>query len=240
MAFFPGVAFPDAGEHFLRNLAVKPAYTVGFLTGVEREYAHGEAFVGVGVFASHVHEVVPRYAEFCGIFAHVFSEESFVEVVVTCGHRSVDGVKRRCADYFEGGVEIKPVFVDIIDEALEIEQGCVTFVAVIELAADAEFLEHQHAADTEKIFLLDAVLPVAAIELVGDRAVELAVHVEIGVEEIEFHAADVDTPYVAVDDASGVGHLEDHRLSVVVEHLLDGELVEVLSLIIGDLLTVDA
>ncbi len=74
----------------------------------------------------------------------------------------------------------------------------------------------------------------------GDRAVILAVHVEVGVEQVEFHAADVDTPDMAVDDSSGVGNLEDHGLAVVVEHLLDGELVEVLSLVVGNLLAVDA
>ena len=50
MAFFPCVAFPYAGEHFLGHLAVEPAYAVGFLAGVEREHAHGETFVGVGGF----------------------------------------------------------------------------------------------------------------------------------------------------------------------------------------------
>ena len=32
-----------------------------------------------GVFTTHIHKVVPAYAEFGGIFAHIFAEEAFVE-----------------------------------------------------------------------------------------------------------------------------------------------------------------
>ena len=71
---------------------MEPADTVGFLAGVKGEDAHREAFVGVGVLATHVHEIIPRDAEFGGIFAHVFSKEAFVEVVVTSGNRSVDRI----------------------------------------------------------------------------------------------------------------------------------------------------
>ncbi len=53
--------------------------------------------------------------------------------------------------------------MDVVNEALEIEQGGMALVAVIEPVADTEFLEHEHTADAEKVFLLDAVFPVAAI-----------------------------------------------------------------------------
>ncbi len=239
MAFFPCVAFPYAGEHFLGYLSVEPAYAVGFLTGVEREHAHGETFVGVGVFTAHIHKVVPAYAEFGRIFAHILAEEAFVEVVVAGGYRGVHGVERRCAYKLESHVEAEAVFLHVVYEALQVEKRCMAFVGVVELAVDAEFLEHQHAADTEKVFLLDAVFPVAAIELVGDRTVKLAVHVEVGVHQVELHTAYVHTPYVGVDDAAGVGHFENHRTSVFLEYLLYGQLVEVLGLVVGYLLAVD-
>ncbi len=59
-----------------------------------------------------------------------------------------------------------------------------SFVAVVELAVDAELLQHQDTANAEEVFLLDAVFPVASIELMGDGAVEFAVHVEVGVEQV--------------------------------------------------------
>ena len=45
-------------------------------------------------FAAHVHEVLPADAEFCRVFAHVFAEETFVEIVVPGGYGGVDGVER--------------------------------------------------------------------------------------------------------------------------------------------------
>ena len=44
---------------------------------------------------------------------------------------------------------------------------------------------------------------------------------------------------MAVYHASGEGYLEDGRLSVGIKHLLQGELVEVLGLVVGNLLSVD-
>ena len=79
------------------------------------------------------------------------------------------------------------------------------FVCVVDGVVDAEFLEREHTADAEEIFLLDTVFPVTAVELVGDGAVPFAVHVEVGVEKIELHAAYVHAPDVAVDDTAGIG-----------------------------------
>ncbi len=45
---------------------------------------------------------------------------------------------------------------------------------------------------------------------------------------------------MAVDHAPGIGHLKDHGGAVFVGHLLDGELVEILRLIVCDLLSVHA
>ena len=72
-----------------------------------------------------------------------------------------------------------------------------------------------------------------------DLAVPLGIAVEIGVKQIQLHAAHIYAPYVGVDNASGVRHFEQHRLSVLTENSLDGELIEVLRLVVGDLLSVD-
>ncbi len=92
---------------------------------------------------------------------------------MACGHGSVHCVEARCAHYLKGGVEVEMVVLYIVNQTLEVEQGCVAFVAVVELALDAEFLEHEHTADTEHVFLLDTVLPVAAVELMGNLTVKL-------------------------------------------------------------------
>ena len=114
-----------------------------------------------------------------------------------------------------------------------------TFVAVVELRVDAEFLEHQHTTDTEHILLFDTVFPVAAIKLVGDLTVKFAVHVEVGIHQVEVHATYVHTPNVAVNDSAGERYLKDHRATVFVHHLFQRKLIEVLGFVVGNLLTVN-
>ena len=113
-----------------------------------------------------------------------------------------------------------------------------TLVAVVNLCLDAQFLEHEDTANAQHVFLLDAVLPVATIELVGDRAVKVAVLVDVGVEQVQFHASHVHLPDVGIHHASRIRHLEHHLLSVLVNHWFNWQVVEVLWLIVGDLLSV--
>ncbi len=68
---------------------------------------------------------------------------------------------------------------------------------------------------------------------------EFAVHVEVGIHQIELHATNIHTPYMRVDDTAGIRHFQDHRTAIFLHHLLDGELVEVLGLVVSHLLAID-
>ena len=57
-------------------------------------------------------------------------------------------------------------------KTLEVEQGCVSLGAVIQLCVDAQSTEHHDAADTEQVFLFDAVFPIATIKFVCEWTVE--------------------------------------------------------------------
>ena len=57
-----------------------------------------------------------------------------------------------------------------------------SFVAVIDIFLDAQLLQRQNTTDTEQDFLLQAVFPVTAIQLVSDGTVELAVHFIISIK----------------------------------------------------------
>ena len=222
----------------MRHLAVQPAYAVHLLAGVAGKYTHRELLVGIGVFATHVHQVFPFDAQFGRELTHVFAEERFVEVVVSGRHGSVYGVERRGANHFEGLAELQMIILYIADQPLNVQQGRVTLVAVVEVGLDAQFVQHQDTADAQQVLLFHTVFPVTAVELVGDGAVPLAVRVEVGIEQIEFDTTHVDTPDVGIDDAAGVGNFEYHGATVFLGHLLDGQLIEVLSLVVGNLLAV--
>ena len=98
-----------------------------------------------------------------------------------------------------------------------------SFVGMVYVGMYAELLEGEYTAYSEQVFLLDAVLPVAAIELVCDRSVEFAVHVEVRVHQIELHAAHIHTPDVRVDDAAGIRYFKNHGTAILFHHLLDRE-----------------
>ena len=74
----------------------------------------------------------------------------------------------------------------------------------------------------------------------GDGTVKLRVHLEVSVHQIEIHTAYIDTPHMAVNDSVVIGNLKNHRTARLLHNLLDGELVEVLGLVIGNLLAIHA
>ncbi len=96
----------------------------------------------------------------------------------------MNSIKRSGAHHFESHIEGEIVILHIIYKTLQVEQSCVPLVAVVEICLDAQFIEHEHAADAEQIFLFDAVLPVAAVELMRNLTVEFRVAVKICVEQI--------------------------------------------------------
>ena len=167
------IALPQGSKHFLRYPSVKFTYTVNFLASVAGEGGHTETLVVVvRIGAAHADELIPGDTELLWIAAHVLAEETFVEVVVTCRHWSMYGVERRSLHQFQGFVE-RETFLHVVAQTLQVAEGCVTFVAVVDIFLDAEFLQQQHTTNTEQDFLLQAVLPVATIEVVGDGTVEL-------------------------------------------------------------------
>ena len=236
--FFREVTFPDGSKHLLGNLSVQPAYTVHFLRSVTGEYGHAEAFALVaGVVAAEVHEVVPSDTHTGGITAHVLAEETFVEVVVTGRNRSVYGVQRRGA-YQLDGLVVGQTFGYVVADALYVNQRCVAFVAVIYVFLDTQLLQGKDTANTEQDFLLQTVLPIAAVKLVSDGTVELAVHLVVRIEQIKGNTAYVHSPKISMYVVIQVRNIDYNLLSVFVQYTVERQLAEVLGFVVGNLLSV--
>ena len=84
-------------------------------------------------------------------------------------------IERRSADNFQCLIESQTFLLDIINQTLRVDQGSMTFVAVINLLADTQLVQHHDTTDTQQIFLLHAVFPVATVELVRNGAIPFAV-----------------------------------------------------------------
>ena len=109
---------------------------------------------------------------------------------------------------------------------------------MIDIFLDAEFLQQQHTTDTKQDFLLQTVFPVAAIEAVGDGLVKVGVHLVVGIEQIELYTTDINTPHVGMHHIIGIRNIDHQRITILVELTLDGQRTEVLSFVVGNLLTV--
>ena len=232
------IAFPDGLEHALRHLAVEPAHTVDFLTGIASKDTHAEFFARAGVLTSQIHQFSETNSQFCREFAHIFAKERLIEIVVAGGHRGVHGIKRRSAYHFQGLCKGEFLILNIVDETLYVDESSVAFVAVINIFLDTQAFEHENTAYAEQILLFHAVFPVATVKLIGDGTVILAVEFQIGIHEVERHSTHIYTPNVGIDNTAGIGYFENNGVTVFIDNLFDGELVEVLGFVVGQLLAV--
>ena len=83
-------------------------------------------------------------------------------------------------------------FVDAFAGALQQVETGVALVAVPVDRIDAHRAQRAHAADAEDLLLAQAVLLVAAVEAGGDGARPVGVPLDVGVEQEERDAADLD------------------------------------------------
>ena len=107
---------------------------------------------------------------------------------------------------------------------------------MINVLLDTQFLQRQHTADTQQDLLFDTVLPVSAVELVGDLTIPFAIQLVVGIQQIQIHTADSYTPEIRFHHATRVRHLDHHVRAVRLFHLRNRQVGEVLRLVVGDLL----
>ena len=129
---------------------------------------------------------------------------------MSCGDGGMGGEDAFAADGFDVlMVERVPARRErLLVEQLHGEQAGVAFVHVeAREFMVAEFAQHPHAADAHHDFLAKPIPLIPAIKMVGDPAVPLRVFREVGIEQIDRHAAafnarDVVLPCPEVDRAA--------------------------------------
>ena len=113
---------------------------------------------------------------------------------------------------------------DVVGGELERRERRMALVEVQDAGLDPERAQRPHGADPEQPVLPEARERVALVEAGGDPPVDGVVLVELGVEEVERDAADLDAPDVERDLAAGEREREPERRPVLGEHL-DGRQV---------------
>ena len=72
----------------------------------------------------------------------------------------------------------------------------------------------------------------------GDGTVELAVHFVVGIQQIEGHTTYIHSPYIGMYVIVQIRNIDNHLIAVLVQYTFNGQLAEVLSLVVGNLLAV--
>ena len=230
------VARIHVGEDVLADLAVQHGHAVDVLRKVGGEVAHRELLLGiVRIDLAQAHHRAPVHTQTGGIMAEVAADHLLGERIVTGRDRRMRRVEAGGTDDLHALGEGEMLLLDALTQTLQTGEGGVALVVVIDLGMQAQRTQGAHAADAQQELLLQAVLPVATIELVRDLAVLGDVGLVVGVQQVEVGTADRDLP-----DAHGkraAGHAHGNRLpgAVLVQHGRGGDLQEVLRLVVGHL-----
>ncbi len=135
------------------------------------------------------------------------------ERVVSGGNRRVRREHRRFAYFVQRGVERLAVFAQVAN-ALQHDEAGVAFVEMKHCRLGAERFEGADTADSENDFLLDAGFRVATVQACGQLSVPRRVFFQVGVEQVERHAAQPDSPDCGQHRSIAERHRRDTRLAV--------------------------
>ncbi len=134
-----------------------------------------------------------RDAELLAQGSEVLFDELGTEAVVAGGDGCVRGEDDLARDLAGGVVEVHALFVHAGANGFEDCEAAVAFVEVEDAGGDAHGLESAEAADAEEQLLADAGAAVSAVEARGEFEVFGGVAGDVGVEQEEVAAADLDS-----------------------------------------------
>ena len=180
--------------HVAADLAVQFAHGVGRARQFQRQHRHAKRLVGVlRIHPAQPQNVRPRHGQGGAVAVQRVIHHGRRESVVPSLHRRVrgeDAMRLRLGQR----VGIFPAARHFLAHQFQREKRRVALVHVKHRGLDAERAQQPHAADAQQNFLHDARRAVAAIDPRGEIAEMLVVFRQIGVEQIDRHAPDVDAP----------------------------------------------
>ena len=187
----------QSAPHLARHVSVQRGDAVRRRGEPQRQRRQAEA--GLVAEPAELEKLLPVEACVSSERADVPEDELLVEHLVAGRHRRVGGEDRREPDLLERLVGLQPLLDEGAD-ALDLQEGGVAFVQVEHGRLDSERRERADAADAEQQLLADPVLPVAAVERIGQP---------VDLEQIERDGADFLAPDRGFDRLAG--EVDRHR-----------------------------
>jgi hypothetical protein len=126
-------------------------------------------------------------------------DEAGVEYLVARRHGRERSEYGRRPQSLQGGVAGELRLLHELAQALELEERRVALVHVEDRRVEAQPANRAYATDAEHELLVQAVLTVAAVELVRDRPRPRGIAVDVGVEQVQRNATDLHAPHLDAD-----------------------------------------
>ncbi|MPN32602.1 hypothetical protein SDC9_180082 [bioreactor metagenome] len=115
-----------------------------------------------------------------------------------------------------------------------------SLITMIYVFLNAQRFQGEYTSDTQQDFLFQTVLPIAAIQLMSDRAVELAIHFIVRIEQIQGYAPHIYFPHISMYYIIDIGNIYHKRLSVRIIHPFQRKRTKILCFVISNLLSVNS
>ena len=179
---FPvGYLWPQGRLHLRRHRAVDAADPVVVAAAAQRQAGHVEAVAGIEAELVDLLEFDAQRPHRVG---QVHLHHVPFEYIVPRGHRRVGGEHGARRHQLQGGIDIQPL-LHAKPAALQDLESRMALVDVPYRGPQAQGPQRPHPAHAQHQFLLQAHLPVAAVQLMGDGAVPGAVLRQIGIQQVQ-------------------------------------------------------
>ena len=202
----------EALPHGARDFAVERGNRVDAAGKLETEDGHAEGLTMIGgMFAAEAHEVLVGDTELIAQRSEVFFDEVGTEAIVAGGNGRMGGEDDFAGNLAGGGVEVEPFFFHAGADGLKNGEAAVAFIEMQHAGRDAHGLERAEPANAEEKFLANAGARVAAVEARSGFEIFGGVAGNVGVEEEEIAAADLDLPDLGTNGSTAGGDFNDRR-----------------------------
>src|SRR3569832_1913881 len=227
----PHIAFLGRGD-----AVVDAAHPVVKTRAAQRERGLIEAVLAAGTAAER-EELPHAHSELVDVLREIAHHQMLIEDVVTRGYRRVRGEHGAGRDELACNIE-RQAALHVLAYALENLECGVAFVDVPDGRLEAERAQRAYAADAEHDLLLDARVDVAAVQLIGDGAVDVVVLRHVAVEQIKADVAGLRLPHLEQHKPNNDGDKHVQLLTVAVVRGLHRQLIEIGGRVVGDLFAV--
>ena len=189
--FLIGYLWPQGRLHLRSHRAVDAADPVVVAAAAQRQAGHVEAVAGIEAELVDLLEFDAQRPHRVG---QVFLHHVPFEDVVPGGHRRVGGEHGARRHQFQGGIDVQPL-LHAKPAALQDLEGRMALVDMPHRGPQAQGPQRPHPAHSQHQLLLQAHLPVAAVQLVGDGAVPGAVLRQVGIQQVQGDMPRLHRPY---------------------------------------------